>query len=339
MSQQVSRPFVAMLVFTMLLLGTLLAAQTSTGSGTNLHAQVAAAEQQIKQSSQPSPPEKLPASPSKNDAAKVAISSGDLLEVNVYGLGDMSQKVRVDSDGNISLQLIGQIHVAGLTSSETEKLLAKTAADEGILRSPHFSVFIKENAKGGVAVLGEVNHPGIYPLEGTHRLLEAISAAGGVTNKAGSTVTITRRDDPMHVIRTQLAQSDEDPVENVEVYPGDTVDVSKAPLVYVVGEVQRPSGLVMENGERITVLQAIALAQGTTKNAKLGSARIIRKSPDGQYHEIPLPLGDMLKAKKPDIALQKEDIVFIPTSLGKSVMATALQSAVQIAVGAAIYRP
>jgi len=322
-------------------------AQDSTGRHATVPPQAAAAEQErlaaveqeSKQSSQQATTTNIPAKDSKSDLTRVLISDGDLLEVTVYGLDDMAQKVRVDSEGNISLQLLGQAHVGGLTPSEAERLLSKTAIEKGILKDPHFSVFIRENVQGGVAVLGEVNKPGIYALEGTHRLLEAISAAGGVTNKAGNTVFITRHDNSAKVIKTQLAQKDEDPGDNVEVYPGDTVVVSKAPLVYVVGEVQRPSGLVMENGEPITVLQAIALAQGTTKNAKLGSARIIRKSPDGQYHEIPLPLGDMLKAKKPDIALQKEDIVFIPTSFSKSVMATTLQSAVQIAVGAAIYHP
>ncbi len=327
-----------LVVFTLVGVGSVMA-QEYGGKAAAVPPQVAAAEQQLKRSPQLATTSNIPAKESTNDLTKVLISDGDLLEVTVYGLEDMSQKVRVDSDGNISLQLLGQVHVGGLTASEAEKLLSKTSVEKGILKDPHFSVFIRENVQGGVAVLGEVNKPGIYALEGTHHLLEAISAAGGVTNKAGSTVFITRHDSSAKVIRTQLAQNDEDPANDVEVYPGDTVMVSKAPLVYVVGEVQRPSGFVMENGQPITVLQAIALAQGTTKNAKLGSARIIRKSPDGEYHEIPLALGDMLKAKKPDLALQKEDIVFIPTSIGKSVMGTAVQSALQIAVGAAIYRP
>ena len=338
MLQQEFRRSLVLVAFSITVVGSLVA-QESAGKAATVPPQVAAAEQQLKQSPQQATTSNIPAKESTRDLTKVLISDGDLLEVTVYGLEDMSQKVRVDSDGNISLQLLGQVHVGGLTASEAEKLLSKTSVEKGILKDPHFSVFIRENVQGGVAVLGEVNKPGIYALEGTHRLLEAISAAGGVTNKAGSTVFITRHDSSAKVIKTQLAENDEDPTNNVEVYPGDTVMVSKAPLVYVVGEVQRPSGLVMENGKPITVLQAIALAQGTTKNAKLGSARIIRQAPDGQYHEIPLALGDMLKAKKPDVALQKEDIVFIPTSIAKSVVGTTVQSAVQIAVGAAIYRP
>ncbi|MGC2108143.1 MAG: polysaccharide biosynthesis/export family protein [Candidatus Korobacteraceae bacterium] len=284
---------------------------------------------------QPSPGNAKP----NSTAEQAHIAGGDLLEVNVYGLDDMSQKVRVDSEGEISLQLLGQVHVGDLTTAEAEKLLAKLSVEKGILKDPHFAVFIKDDVQGGVSVLGEVNKPGIYELEGTRHLLEAISAAGGVTNRAGNIVNITRRDNPDQVIKVELRQDGQDPATNIAIYPGDTIVVAKAPLVYVVGEVQRPSGLVMENGERMTVLQAIALAQGTTKTAKLSATRIIRKSPDGQYHEIPLALGDMLKAKKPDVTLQKEDIVFVPTSVTKTVMGTTLQSAVQIAVGAAIYKP
>ncbi len=308
-----------------------LPAQTQTASTSN----VLAAERAVKQTVPPDMP--APSIP-RTDPGQVRIVGGDLLEINVYGLEDMSQKVRVDSDGNVSLQLVGQVHVGDLTTSQAEKLLAQLAVEKGILKDPHFSVFIKEDVQGGVSILGEVNKPGIYQLEGSLHLLEVISAAGGVTPKAGNLVLVNRHDDPEHVLRIQLAQDGQDPTTNVAVYPGDTVVVTKAPLVYVVGEVQRPSGLVMENGERMTVLQAIALAQGTTKDAKLGSARIIRKSAEGQYHEIPLPLNDMLKAKKPDMALQKEDIVFIPTS-NRAVVTSTMQSVLQVAIGAAIYRP
>jgi polysaccharide export outer membrane protein len=312
----------------------LLMGQTPAGSGASVPPDVVAAERAI---AQPSLPTSRPATP-KTDAGQVLIVSGDLLEVAVYGLDDMSQKVRVDAQGNISLQLVGEVHVGGMTSSEVEKLLEKLSVEKGLLRDPHFSVFVREDVQGGVSVLGEVTKPGIYQLEGTRHLLEVLSAAGGVTPKAGNTVNITRRDDPDKVIRVQLTQDGQDPTTNIAVYPGDTIVVTKAPLVYVVGEVQRPSGLIMDNGERMTVLQAIALAQGTTKDAKLGSARIIRKSSAGQYQEIPLPLNSMLKAKSPDVALQKEDIVFIPTS-SRAVMTSTMQSIMQIAVGAAIYRP
>jgi polysaccharide biosynthesis/export protein len=314
--------------------GPALKAQTQNSNQANVPAAVLAAERAVKPPSTPSLPADMPA---KYDASQVRIAGGDLLEVNVYGLEDMSQKVRVDSDGNISLQLVGQVHVGGLTTSETETKLAKLSIEKEILKDPHFAVFIREDVQGGVSILGEVNKPGIYQLEGTRHLLEVISAAGGVTNKAGNTVNVTRRDNPDQVTKITLMQDGQDPQANVAVYPGDTIVVTKAPLVYVVGEVQRPSGLVMENGERMTVLQAIAMAQGTTKDAKLSAARIIRKTSDGQYHEIPLPLNAMLKAKMPDIALQKEDIIFIPTS-SRAVMTSTMQSIMQIAVGAAIYR-
>ncbi len=310
-------------------------AQAPAGTAPLTKQDALAAKQAVDQASIASNP---PTS-TQTDASQVFIASGDLLEVTVYGVDDMSQKVRVDSTGNVSLQLLGEVHVGGLTAEQAEKQLVKLSVEKGILKDPHFAVFVREDVQGGVSVLGEVAKPGIYQLEGKRHLLEVISAAGGVTNKAGNTVNLTRRDAPDQVVKIRLTQNGQDPSTNVAIYPGDTIVVSKAPLVYVVGEVQRPSGLVMENGERMTVLQAIALAQGTTKEAKLSAARIIRKTGDGQYQEVPLPLNDMLKAKKPDMALQSEDIVFIPTSVGRTVMMSTMQSVMQIAVGAAIYKP
>lgn len=324
--------FVSVLLAGLSLAATSLAAQ-APANGATLPQDVLAAKRAVDQESLPNP-QLAP----KTDAGQVVIASGDLLEITVYGVDDMSQKVRVDSEGNISLQLLGDVHVAGLTAEKAEKLLIKQSVEKGILKDPHFAIFIREDVQGGVSILGEVVKPGIYQLEGKRHLLEVISAAGGVTSKAGNTVIITRRDKPDQLIKVHLTEDGQDPSSNIAVYPGDTIVVDKAPLVYVVGEVQRPSGLIMDNGGRMTVLQAIALAQGTTKDAKLSAARIIRKSGDGQYEEIPLPLNAMLKAKKPDMVLQKEDIVFIPTS-SRAVMTSTLQSVVQIAVGAAIYRP
>ncbi len=268
----------------------------------------------------------------------VRIASGDLLEITVYGMEDMSQKARVDGDGNISLQLVGQVHVSGLTASEAEKLLAKTSVDKGILKDPHFSVFMKENAESGISVLGEVQKPGIYPLQGGQHLLDVISAAGGTTEKAGRVVTITHRDSPAEMIKVQLPKAEDDPLNNVPIYPGDTVVVAKAGLVYVVGEVGKPSGIIMDNNERMTVLEAIAMAQGTTPNAKLNSAILIRTTA-GERKEIPIQLASMLRAKTPDMPLQKDDILFVPTSMGKTIAHQSISSIMQIAVGAAIYRP
>lgn len=121
------------------------------------------------------------------------------------------------------------------------------------------------------------------------------------------------------------------------VQPGDTVVVSKAGIVYVVGNVQKPGGFIMD-GPRFTVLQAIAMAQGIAPNAALNSAKLIRATAEGP-HETPLALKAILSAKAPDLVLQPEDVVFIPNSAAQSAAKRGLEAALQTITGIAIYRP
>src|SRR6267143_1076687 len=205
------------------------------------------------------------------------IGAGDLLEISLYGMPDFKTDVRVNSGGEISLPMLGALPVAGLSVEQAETLIAHKLTEKGVFNDPHVTVFVKEYATQGLSVLGEAQKPGIYPLLGSRKLYDAISVAGGTTPKAGRYVLITRRNDPQHPVRVPLMTGAPESMENnVTVEPGDTILVSKAGVVYVVGDVHQPGGFVMENGNDITVLKAIALAQGTNPNAALHSARVIR---------------------------------------------------------------
>jgi polysaccharide export outer membrane protein len=279
----------------------------------------------------------LPSSTSLASGGLV-IGTGDLLEVGVYGAPDFGKEVRVADSGDISLPLIGGVHVAGLTVAQAEKLVQTRLSDGGYFTDPQVSIFEKEYATQGVSVLGEVQKPGIYPLIGTHALFDAVSAAGGLTPKAGNAITITHRNNPKEAQTVVLPPNQSfNPSNNVPVFPGDTVAVSKAGIVYVVGDVHLPGGFVMENS-RMTVLQAVAMAQGTNTTAKLEKAVLIRKSANGPQ-EISIPLPKILSARAPDMQLQPEDIVFIPRSQGRAAWHRSLDLIVQAATGAAIYRP
>jgi len=122
---------------------------------------------------------------------------------------------------------------------------------------------------------------------------------------------------------------------NVAVGPGDTVVVSKAGMVYVVGDVKEPTGIIMDN-PNLTVLQAIAMAHGTNSTASLKSARLIRKA-HSNPRDVPIPLDAILAAKSPDLELQPDDIVFVPTSTAKTVTRRSLEAILQAATGIAIY--
>jgi len=275
---------------------------------------------------------------SQRPAARVpGIGAGDLLKVSVFGAPESDQEVRVNGDGNVVLNFVGSIHVAGLTNEQAQTLIGDKLKQGGFYNEPQVSVFTKEYSTQGVSVLGEVNKPGVYPVLGARRLFDVLSLAGGTTPKAGRSISITRRESPNEPITVNLSSHQADSMAaNIEVWPGDTVLVSRAGMVYVVGEVHRPSGVVMENGS-MTVLQAIAMAEGTNSTASLDNAKLIRKTSDG-HQEIPLQLKKMLTSKAADMPLQADDIIFVPVSGGKAAAKRSLEAIVQTATGLAVYR-
>ena len=162
------------------------------------------------------------------------------------------------------------------------------------------------------------------------------SFTGAFTDRAGKSIAITRRDQPGKPLTVQLARNLEDhPESNVPVYSGDTIMVRRADVIYVVGDVAHPSGLLMGDGGHLSVLQAIALAGGTGPTAKLNGARIIRKGPLG-LTETPVPLKKLLQAKADDIQLEADDILFVPTSARKFLEGRTAEAALQMAMSASL---
>jgi polysaccharide export outer membrane protein len=186
--------------------------------------------------------------------------------------------------------------------------------------------------------MGEVKNPGVYPMLGARDLFDFISAAGGATATASKTVAITHRAAPD---KQQLVEISNDPARaakaNVRIEPGDTILVGRAGVVYVVGDVGKPGGFLIETNDRLTVLQAIALAQGTNHTAALNASKLLRKTSSGRQ-EIPIALKKILQSKAADVSLEDGDILFVPPSAGKNVAYRGFEAVVQAATGAAIYR-
>lgn len=245
------------------------------------------------------------------------LGAGDLIELTVFGVPDLTTKARIGNGGDVYLPLIDYVHIAELTVDEAQDLIQKRLEDGGFVRNPHVSIFVNESASQAVNMMGEVSHPGAYPLIGDRRLFDLISAAGGLTEKAGRNVTIIHRQNPDQKVQLNLPSNlAEDTDNNVAVNPGDTIIVSRAGIVYVVGDVARPSGFMIEDNT-LTVLKALALAGGGTRTASLNGSKILRQTPDG-VKEIPVPLQKVLRAKSPDVAMLKGDVLFVPGSAGKA---------------------
>jgi len=262
------------------------------------------------------------------------LGTGDLMEVSVYNVPELNTKTRVSSAGDIYLPLVDYVHVAGLTLNEAEAAIEKRLDEGGFIKNPHVHLFVDEYTSAGASLLGEVTRPGVYPVLGDQRLFDLISAAGGFTDKAGKSVAVTHRGQAPVVLPISR-NLEEHPESNVPISPGDTISVRQADIVYVVGDVLRPSGFLMQSG-RLSVLQAIALAGGANATAKLSGARIIHKGPSG-LSETPVPLKKLLQAKADDIQMQPDDILFIPSSSRKLLQSRTTEAAIQLAASAALF--
>ena len=265
------------------------------------------------------------------------IGAGDLVEMSVFDTPELSGKLRVSNTGDITLPLVGSLHVAGLKADDMQDLIRQKFIDGGFLTDPQVTVFVAEYATQGVSVLGEIKAPGIYPAFGAHNLVDYISLAGGLTPLAGTTITITRvghPDDPEHVKISASAAPK--PLNNPEILPGDSIFVEKTGLVYVIGEVLRPGGFPMNHDDHLTILQAIALAQGTTYMAAKSSTKIIRTTPQG-HQKIPVDLKKVLASEGTDELLQDNDILFVPSSTARAAVKN-MESLLPVAAAATIYR-
>ena len=265
----------------------------------------------------------------------VKLGPGDLIELNVYNVPELVSKVRVSSSGDVYLPLIDYVHVGGLTQEEAQTVVEKRLEEGGFVRNPHVTIFVDEANSQGVTILGEVTKPGIYPDPADRKLYEVISEAGGFTLNSSRKIAVIRRGLP-DAIRIDLPRNLADDLSgNIDILPGDTITVPRAPIIYVVGDVGRPSGLLVDNGS-LTVLQALALAGGTNRTAKMGGVRIIRKTPAGMT-ETRVALKKMLEAKSPDVTLQADDILFVPVSGARVAAARTFEAAMSAATAVSIY--
>ena len=276
-----------------------------------------------------------PGGTSSSDSPVLKLGAGDLIEVSVYNVPELTTKARVGNSGDVYLPLIDYVHVEDLTTEEAQSLIQKRLEDGGFVRNPHVTIFVDGSSSQGVTLLGEVSKPGVYPDLGDHKLYELISMAGGFTQSAARKVSIVRRNQLQPINLTLPRNLADDLSSNVDILPGDTIMVPRAPIIYVVGDVGRPSGLLVDNGS-LTVLQAIALAGGTNKTAKMGGVRIIRKGPTGMT-ETHVPLKKMLEAKAPDVTLQGDDILFVPVSGGRVLAGRTFEAAMSAATAVSIY--
>jgi polysaccharide biosynthesis/export protein len=254
-----------------------------------------------------------------DQAPKISIGPGDQLTIDIFDTPELSSSARVSQNGEINLNVIGSIEVAGLTASQAARRIESELKSRGLLIDPHVTVSISEYASQGATVTGEVHVPGLYPTLGSRRLLEMLALAGGVSSTAGKDVTIIHRGDPQHPVNIALVQninalsSQQNPI----ILPGDTIVIGKAGIIYILGAVAKPGGYLVDNNEHLSLLQAITLAGGWATTASLSQVRLVRKVPEGR-EEIKLDLKHVTYGQQADITVNNNDILFVPSSVLKT---------------------
>jgi polysaccharide biosynthesis/export protein len=264
------------------------------------------------------------------------IGPGDLLQVDVMETPEMEQQVRVTDGGAVSLAYIGSVEVGGLTPTDAAATIQKALIDKKVMRQPQVTVRVQEYATQDVSILGQVRTPGTYAITTPQTILKVLSLAGGLTETADRNVTV-KRSKSAEQVRYYVSNDAEQALSDlIMVYPGDTILVSRASMVYVMGDVNRPGGYaIATNDERLSVLQVIAMAGSANKTAVQSHVRLIRNTEHGQI-ELPVHLDAIQKGKQADIFLQANDILYVPFSWMKNVVMSSSSIAATTA-GAAVY--
>ena len=266
------------------------------------------------------------------------IGPGDLLDVSEFHTPEFHSTVRVSPGGTVSLPMIHELQIVGMDERAAAKAIEAALFAQGMLLHPKVSVLVISYAGQDVSILGEVVRPGVYPYTLHHRLLDLISAASGVAPNAGRLVNIYHRDDARtpHPVVLDPDGTDAGSDHNPELAPGDTVQISRAGLVYVVGDVFRPGGFPVDPSQGLTVVQALTLAWGPTQNAATSKALLIREQKGGRTLTS-LNLKRILRGQDPDQPVHDRDILYVPDSEAKNLWNKTLESAIQSAIGVTIY--
>jgi polysaccharide export outer membrane protein len=278
----------------------------------------------------------------------------DQIKLWALGMEEISDKpLQINPGGYLDLPVLGRIKAAGLTVDQLRSELLERLSVE--VREPSVSIDILEFGSQPVSIMGAVTQPGVHQLRGRRTLAEVLSLAGGLRADAGPRIKISRRMEwgkiPLPTA-TADAKSEfsvaeinlkdflavRNPAENILIRPHDVITVPSAEMIYVIGAVAKPGGFALNEHDSISALQALSLAGGLGGTHAAGHSTILRLSPNsGEREEIKVDLKRVLAGKARDVALQPNDILFVPDSASKRVTSRVLEATVQTLSGLIIW--
>lgn len=265
----------------------------------------------------PAPQAAAPETTAPASAPDYEVGPGDVLEVTVFGNDDLSRIPTVQTNGAVSLPLLGEVQVAGLTVAEVQRKITNLLAKDYLV-NPQVEVKVKEYQSQYISVVGEVNSPGRKPIRGRMRLIDALIESGGFRVTASGEVVITRSDGEFEggkrSINVRISSSSSPSTQdlvNLELplKNGDIITASSKSFVTVDGEVNKPGRYAIEAD--LTVTGAVSLAGGFTRFGS-SDVKVRRTDPQtGKVSIIEVDIKDVRNGKKPDVPLLPNDVVSV----------------------------
>ena len=257
------------------------------------------------------------------DPSDYLLGAGDLLQITVFEADNLNTTVRVSSRGNVTLPLLGQIQVKGLTAREAEVKIEDLFRIKYI-KNPHVSVFVKEHFSQRVTLVGQFENPGTYDYVSKQRLLDVMALAGGLSDKAGKTVQVRRQGNipgkpNVFVIDLDRLIKEGRTELNIEINGGDIIFVSEAGNFFVDGAVRRPGSYPIRN--KMVLREALLSAGGIAPYALKDSLVLIRCFEGAERKAIELEYNP----ENQEMEIQDRDIIVVKSSTwGKLIHGTGI---------------
>jgi polysaccharide export outer membrane protein len=290
--------------------------------------------------------------PDATSAKPYILGAGDQLSIQVLDVEEFNdgKKVRIDDSGTIILPLAGRTVAAGLTAQELQAAITSKLARDVV--KPEVTVTILERRTLPVTVSGAVKSPGPLNIPTDRTLFEVLAMAGGILPDAGYRVRLTRR---VSVGEIPVAGTKKDPsgqyyvadislkgleegnsADNIPILSNDFIAVPHAELIYIIGDMKKTGAFALADDQTVSLLQAVAFAEGPLKTAALSKVSIQRVAGDDKRVSIPVDLGKIMKQQAPDVRLQAKDILVVPGSASQSALEKTISTVLAIGTGAVV---
>ena len=260
----------------------------------------------------------VPAAGQGSPGGGYRIGPRDVVDVKVFEDPQLNGEYQVNEEGSIRLPLVGAVPASGLTAEELEGRLEQVLRSN-LLQRASVTVEVVEYRSRPISVLGAVRQPGQLDVSGRLTLIEALTAAGGLSDSHGRSIHVLRRAENGLTDQVAIAVDDlfaeADPDVNIPIFANDLINVPAAAeiTVYALGEIASPGQITFKSTERITLLAAIAQAGGLSDRAS-NRIRIQRRAENGATEEIEVRYKRILAGEEPDPELRQGDVIIVKES-------------------------